>query len=225
MYMYSEERFLLQLEFLAFMTYLRIDRLMKHVVGGSLFGPPCRILHIEEVEKTRELKHPTVNAIMDRHAFHGDFMTKAFKQCLTLILPFLPSWRVLDVSVAMAYGMLSPYGKTNRSISAAAAVLRGFNLEYPLTAVERQHLVLLVQCRLAASVTLGAYSFQQNPTNTYLLLHAEPAWKALEMLDVESVRYVSCVARMQSPTFLNLFFLFDRQACVCHSTRTGLCVS
>ena len=43
-------------------------------------------------------------------------------------------------------------------------------------------MVLLIACRLACSVTLGAFSFQQNPTNTYLLLHSEPAWKALETL-------------------------------------------
>jgi len=91
------------------------------------------------------------------------------------------SWRVLDVTVAMAYAMLSSYGKSYRGISAAAAMLRGYNFVYPLTPLERKHLVLLVACRLACSVTLGAYSYQQNPENKYLLFHAEPAWAALEM--------------------------------------------
>ena len=52
------------------------------------------------------------------------------------------SWRVLDVTIAMAYGMLTTYGKANRSISAAAAILRGYNSVYPLTDMERklQHL-------------------------------------------------------------------------------------
>jgi inosine triphosphate pyrophosphatase len=92
------------------------------------------------------------------------------------------SWRVLDVSVAMAYGMLTTYGMPNRSISAAAAILRGYNSIYPLTDGERKHLVLLIACRLACSVSLGAYSIQQNPANEYLLLHSEPAWKALELI-------------------------------------------
>ena len=92
------------------------------------------------------------------------------------------SWRVLDVTVAMAYAMLSTYGKANRGVSAAAAMLRGYHSVNPLLPVERKHLVLLVACRLACSTTLGAYSYQQNPANKYLLLHAEPAWKALEML-------------------------------------------
>ncbi len=92
------------------------------------------------------------------------------------------SWRVLDISVAMAYAMMSSYGKVNRSISAGAAILRGFNSIYPLSEVERKHLRLLVAVRLSCSATLGAYSYQQNPENEYLLLHAEPAWKTLELV-------------------------------------------
>uniref|UniRef100_A0A7S4MHE7 Inosine triphosphate pyrophosphatase n=1 Tax=Odontella aurita TaxID=265563 RepID=A0A7S4MHE7_9STRA len=82
----------------------------------------------------------------------------------------------------MAYAMISSYGKSGRSLSAAAALLRGVHSVYPLTSSERKHLLLLVSCRLACSVTLGAYSYQQDPGNEYLLLHAEPAWKALELV-------------------------------------------
>jgi inosine triphosphate pyrophosphatase len=83
----------------------------------------------------------------------------------------------------MAYAMLSSYGKSNQaSIAAAAAMLRGYHSVYPLLPLERQHLVLLMTCRLACSATLGAYTFSQNPENTYLLLHSEPAWKALELI-------------------------------------------
>lgn len=92
------------------------------------------------------------------------------------------SWRVLDISVAMAYAMMSSYGKDNRSISAAAAMLRGFHSVYPLTPMERTHLRLLIAARISCSATLGAYSYQQNPENKYLLLHAEPAWNALELM-------------------------------------------
>jgi len=88
----------------------------------------------------------------------------------------------LDVSVAIAYAMLTAYGKSGRALSAAAAFLRGFHSVHPLTKTEREHLVLLTACRLACSVTLGAYSYQQNPENKYLLLHSEPAWKVLEFV-------------------------------------------
>lgn len=100
----------------------------------------------------------------------------------------------------MAYAMLSSYGKQNRSISAAAAVLRGYHSVYPLPYEERQHLPLLMACRLSCSVTLGAFSFSQNPANTYLLLHAEPAWKALDLIwgkDPEKRELINhCLQRM-----------------------------
>ena len=82
----------------------------------------------------------------------------------------------------MAYAFLSTYGKRKRSISAAAALLRGYHSVCPLTEQERKHLVLLIACRLACSVTLGAYSYQQNPGNEYLLLHSVPAWDTLDLI-------------------------------------------
>lgn len=89
---------------------------------------------------------------------------------------------MLDLSVAMAYSMLTPYAKSNRAISAAAAFLRGYNSVCDLTDQERQHLVLLIACRLSCSLTLGAYSYQQNPENEYLLLHAKPGWDTLSLV-------------------------------------------
>jgi hypothetical protein len=92
------------------------------------------------------------------------------------------SWKVLDCSVAMAYAMLSVHGKTGRAIASGSAFLRGFASAYPLQAVELKHLHLLIACRLAFSCTIGAYSIEQNPENTYLLLHSKPAWTALELI-------------------------------------------
>jgi hypothetical protein len=130
---------------------------------------------------------------MDLPVLSGDSMTMAFKQFIhqefhsmthraSTILVCFRSWRILDLSVAMAYAMLTVYGKKNRAISAAAACLRGFNSVCPLTDAERSHLVLLVVVRLACSATLGAYSHHQNPENEYLLLHAAPAWDTIELI-------------------------------------------
>lgn len=94
----------------------------------------------------------------------------------------IKSWRVLDVAVAMAYALITSFGKNNKSISAACALLRGLNQIYPLTSHERKHLRLLIACRLATSVTLGNYSYKLNPTNEYLLLHSKPAWDALYLI-------------------------------------------
>jgi hypothetical protein len=92
------------------------------------------------------------------------------------------SWRIFDLSVAMAYAMLSSYGKTNHSLAAAAAMLRGYHSVCNVTVEERRHLRLLVACRLALSCTYGAFSIHQNPENLYLTLHSEPAWKAMELI-------------------------------------------
>jgi hypothetical protein len=89
---------------------------------------------------------------------------------------------VLDLTVAMAYASLSAYGKYGRCISAAAAFLRGYCTVNPISELERKHLVLLMAARLACSCTLGNYSYQQNPGNEYLLLHAKPAWDALDLI-------------------------------------------
>jgi inosine triphosphate pyrophosphatase len=79
----------------------------------------------------------------------------------------------------MTYALISSYGKSGRSISAACALLRGFHYIYPLTAQERKHLRLLVACRLATSAIIGNYTYKLNPENKYLLLHSKPAWDAL----------------------------------------------
>jgi len=91
------------------------------------------------------------------------------------------SWKVLEISVALMYAMVGTV-KSGRALSSAAAMLRGFYAVYPLTKLEREYLVLLIACRLACSASLGAFSYQQNPENEYLLMHAEPAWLALELL-------------------------------------------
>jgi inosine triphosphate pyrophosphatase len=117
------------------------------------------------------------------------------------------SWRVLDISIAMTYAMISTFGKTHHGLAAAAAILRGAHSVYPLTELERKHLRLLIACRLATSCTFGAFSFQQNPENAYLLLHAQPAWDAMELLwgggcDAASIQRLFDVA-CQIPTQTN----------------------
>jgi hypothetical protein len=67
-------------------------------------------------------------------------------------------------------------------VQAAACLLKGYVAEYPLLPAERPHLLTLACARLATSVTLGAYSYAQDPSNKYLLIHAEPAWAALHTL-------------------------------------------
>merc|ERR1712146_737558 len=58
---------------------------------------------------------------------------------------------------------------------------QGFAEKVKLVETEAAVLRILVAVRLAISVTLGAYSLSKDPSNTYLLLHAEPGWRMLEL--------------------------------------------
>lgn len=114
---------------------------------------------------------------------------------------------MLDISVAMTFAMLSPFGKKRRSISAAAAMLRGFHAVSPLMEVERRHLILLIACRLACSVTLSAYSYQQNPGNKYFLHQSVEGWEALDLIWGTDIQRRKSIGQSMNR-------LFD-QACDC----------
>lgn len=92
------------------------------------------------------------------------------------------SWTILDLSVAMAHSMLTSFGRRRRSLSAAAAMLRGYHSVRPVSEIERSYLILLIACRLSCNVARGAYSHVQNPSNGYILRLTAPAWNALELV-------------------------------------------
>jgi hypothetical protein len=99
-----------------------------------------------------ELKHRNVNAIM-AVLRGGYFITMAFTHCIyfthSSFFSTHHSWRILDLSVAMAYAMLSVYGKKKRSISAAAALFEDLILwaHRPKTNVVTWFSWLLADCR------------------------------------------------------------------------------
>lgn len=61
----------------------------------------------------------------------------------------------------------------------AAPIIAGYTAEAPLQKREADLLHTLVAARLCQSAIMSAYSFSQDPTNTYLLVTALPGWKAL----------------------------------------------
>jgi len=95
------------------------------------------------------------------------------------------SWRVNDIAIAAAYACVTAFAQSRPpdTIDAAwTALLRGFGANAPrgyLTTPELDCFRLLCCCRLAISVTLGAYSHSKDPSNAYLMVHAQPGWTAL----------------------------------------------
>ena len=65
-------------------------------------------------------------------------------------------------------------------LHAACAVLEGFSQVQIIEDGEMKSLRTLVACRLATSVTLGAYSISKDTSNEYLKLHAKPGREALK---------------------------------------------
>lgn len=95
------------------------------------------------------------------------------------------SWSVCEIAIGAAYATVSSYGHKN-PLGAAAALLRGVSETLTISQAERKYIRLLAACRLAISVTLGAYSYQLQPECSYLLLHSEPGWNSLDALWVTS---------------------------------------
>mmetsp|Transcript_16551 Transcript_16551/g.18721 ORF Transcript_16551/g.18721 Transcript_16551/m.18721 type:complete len:388 (-) Transcript_16551:1884-3047(-) len=85
---------------------------------------------------------------------------------------------IFDLAISMAYSMIKPIaGK--KGYETASNLLEGYCKLQSLTALELKLLRTLVACRLAASITLGALSIHEDPTNEYLRRHAQPARNAL----------------------------------------------
>ena len=87
---------------------------------------------------------------------------------------------VHEVAITMAYAMIEK--DRSSAFEAASRILAGYTAVLPLTPREHGLLHTLVASRLCQSAVMSAYSFAQDPTNTYLLVTAEPGWRVLEWL-------------------------------------------
>jgi 4-aminobutyrate aminotransferase-like enzyme/Ser/Thr protein kinase RdoA (MazF antagonist) len=85
---------------------------------------------------------------------------------------------VSELAVAAAYAML---GKAD-PLAAAAEVVAGYHVVFPLTGQELAVLYPLICARLCISVVNSAYQRQVEPRNDYLTISEQPAWKLLEQL-------------------------------------------
>ena len=100
---------------------------------------------------------------------------------------------VNDVAIAMAYAVVEGARQAQKAgdldgfdsaevLKICSTFFEGYCSCNTLTRDERSVLLLLIACRLSMSVTLGAYSFAQDPTNEYLLLYAKSGWHSLSLV-------------------------------------------
>mmetsp|Transcript_11724 Transcript_11724/g.17763 ORF Transcript_11724/g.17763 Transcript_11724/m.17763 type:complete len:631 (+) Transcript_11724:59-1951(+) len=95
------------------------------------------------------------------------------------------SWTVNDIAIAMAYALCTSHCRECSNPVSALILLLAKYCEHrgsSLLDIEIKHLQMLIGVRLAASISMGAYSIQKDPENEYLKLHAQPAREALKIL-------------------------------------------
>lgn len=91
------------------------------------------------------------------------------------------TYLINNLAIGMAYTMVSKFG-LEKPWDATCSFYKGYIKQFPIFKCEKNVLWTLVACRLAISHTMGMYSFSKDPNNKYLLIHAEPAYTALETL-------------------------------------------
>jgi Ser/Thr protein kinase RdoA (MazF antagonist) len=100
------------------------------------------------------------------------------------------TWRINEIAIAMAYALLTSYGKAH-PYKALAALLAGYiSLTHaalaPLSQAELDCLPVLVKVRLSISVMVGACAIFKEPHNEYLKLHAVPGRAAICFLSAQA---------------------------------------
>ena len=108
------------------------------------------------------------------------------------------SWTVNDVAIAICYALTTEYGRQN-VFETIGYILCGYLATCPtiLSHCELKHLQTLIACRLSISISVGAYSIAQDPTNEYLKLHALPARQALRLLlSIDSLAFEEFISKL-----------------------------
>src|SRR5579859_943461 len=83
-----------------------------------------------------------------------------------------------ELAIAAAYVMM---GKPD-PLAAAAHLVAGYHMGFPLSEAELELLYPLICTRLCVSVTNSAYQKRIEPANSYLTISEQPAWTLLEQL-------------------------------------------
>lgn len=84
---------------------------------------------------------------------------------------------VCELAIAMTYTMMLVQGDP---VAAAAAVLGGYQREFPLEAREVALIPGLVEARTCVSVTIAASERTRHPENEYLFVSEDCAWQLLD---------------------------------------------
>ena len=94
------------------------------------------------------------------------------------------SYYIFDLGILLAYVLTENLEPTNglSPVEFVGPVLRGYTDAFPLSREELNCLYYIVMARCCQSALNGAYSFKQEPWNTYLLTTPAKCWKVINLL-------------------------------------------
>ncbi|KAJ8599206.1 hypothetical protein CTAYLR_006373 [Chrysophaeum taylorii] len=95
---------------------------------------------------------------------------------------FVVAPRVYELAIALAYALMG--GDARRK---ACLVVAAFHARLPLDRVEVEALIPLVAARNCQTALNAARRLAIDPTDAYVSIHAEPAWRLLANLDVDEI--------------------------------------
>ncbi|XP_021917211.1 hydroxylysine kinase isoform X1 [Zootermopsis nevadensis] len=87
---------------------------------------------------------------------------------------------VFELAITVCYVML--LASDLNPLDAAGHVIAGYSMVRPLPDVEFNILKVCVSARLCQSLVMGAYSYQQDPKNEYLIITSQRGWNVLRLL-------------------------------------------
>ncbi|XP_035233599.1 hydroxylysine kinase-like [Stegodyphus dumicola] len=85
-----------------------------------------------------------------------------------------------DIGVMLAYAMLDC--TIVDPLEGAGHALAGYLSIRSLSGLELSLLKMCIACRLCQSLVLGAYSYKQDPGNSYIIISARSGWNRLEQI-------------------------------------------
>lgn len=88
------------------------------------------------------------------------------------------SWRVVELAVAAAYGVIG----APDPLGAILPLVAGYHAENPLAEAEVDALLPLIRLRHAVSITMAAVQIEAHPDNTYLLISQKDVWREMQRL-------------------------------------------
>ncbi|XP_043281704.1 hydroxylysine kinase [Venturia canescens] len=140
---------------------------------------------IAEVVKQFETQVFPVVEKLEHGIIHGDLneqnlLVNAEGTRVIAVIDFGDSHRactVFDLAIAACYMIIQ-----TRDMFAAKYVIEGFQSVKKLINIEKSIMKICVCARLSQSLTLGAYSYMQDPQNEYLLVTQKPGWEMVKKL-------------------------------------------